>query len=75
MTVGGSQYYCLIFFHKIISGAELKFNHLIEDIQEDGDRYVVKTQHGVTETFDCVILTMPVPQILKLQGIVQKTIG
>lgn len=53
------------------SGADVKFNHLIKEIQEDNGQWAVKTEDGTSQMFDCVVLTMPVPQILQLQGTVQ----
>ena len=35
----------------------------------------VTTDKGVSDLFDAVVLTMPVPQILQLQGDIQKMIG
>lgn len=40
-----------------------------------GGKWSVKTQSGTQDTFDAVILTMPVPQILALSGTVKEIIS
>lgn len=40
-----------------------------------GGKWNVKTQSGTEDTFDAVVLTMPVPQILALSGTVKEIIS
>uniref|UniRef100_A0A1B6CIQ7 Amine oxidase domain-containing protein n=1 Tax=Clastoptera arizonana TaxID=38151 RepID=A0A1B6CIQ7_9HEMI len=44
------------------------FNHHINSISKLGKKWVVTTTLGTKDEFDIVILTMPIPQILQLQG-------
>ncbi|KAJ8264388.1 hypothetical protein GJAV_G00148580 [Gymnothorax javanicus] len=50
------------------SGAEVLFEHHVTHIHQQGAEWVVRRKDGAAERFDAVILTMPVPQILQLQG-------
>lgn len=47
---------------------EICFEHHINSISKQGNKWLVKTTSGVEGEFDIVILTMPVPQILQLKG-------
>lgn len=57
------------------SDAELKFDHLIKRVDIEGDKIKLTSETGVTEECDAVVLTMPVPQILQLQGSIKDLIG
>lgn len=50
------------------SGAEVCFDHHVTHIYRRGVAWEVHRKGGATEQFDVVVLTMPVPQILQLQG-------
>ncbi|XP_055360212.1 renalase isoform X2 [Betta splendens] len=50
------------------SGADLFFEHHVTALFRRGASWEVQKKVGDSETFDAVILTMPVPQILQLQG-------
>ncbi|XP_018544277.1 renalase [Lates calcarifer] len=50
------------------SGAELFFEHHVTGLYRRGASWEVQRKAGSSETFDAVVLTMPVPQILQLQG-------
>lgn len=50
------------------SGADLFFEHHVTGLYRRGASWEVQRRSGSSETFDAVILTMPVPQILQLQG-------
>ncbi|XP_062234439.1 renalase [Platichthys flesus] len=50
------------------SGADLLFDHHVTGLYRSGASWEVERKAGASETFDAVILTMPVPQILQLQG-------
>ncbi|CAB1429397.1 unnamed protein product, partial [Pleuronectes platessa] len=50
------------------SGADLFFEHHVTGLYRSGASWEVERKAGASETFDAVILTMPVPQILQLQG-------
>ncbi|KAG9345993.1 hypothetical protein JZ751_007808 [Albula glossodonta] len=52
------------------SGAEVLFEHHVTHIHQKGAGWEVHWRGGVAEQFDAVVLTMPVPQILQLQGVV-----
>ncbi|XP_027132878.1 renalase isoform X2 [Larimichthys crocea] len=53
------------------SGADLFFEHHVTGLYRHGASWEVQRTAGGSETFDAVVLTMPVPQILKLQGDLQ----
>lgn len=53
------------------SGADLFFEHHVTSLYRRGASWEVQRTSGGSETFDVVVLTMPVPQILKLQGDLQ----
>uniref|UniRef100_A0A2R8MCF2 Renalase, FAD dependent amine oxidase n=1 Tax=Callithrix jacchus TaxID=9483 RepID=A0A2R8MCF2_CALJA len=50
------------------SGAEVYFRHCVTQINLRNDKWEVSKQTGSPEQFDLIVLTMPVPQILQLQG-------
>ncbi|KAJ8366173.1 hypothetical protein SKAU_G00150040 [Synaphobranchus kaupii] len=50
------------------SGAEVLFEHCVTHIHQKGAGWEVRRTGGAAEEFDTVVLTMPVPQILQLQG-------
>jgi len=51
------------------SGVELNFQRRISEIyKEEEKRWRVKTECGLEDVFDAVVLTMPVPQLLALGG-------
>jgi len=54
----------------------IQYNQTIESISltEDGQSWFVSTREGASGTFDGVVLTMPVPQILQLKGDVRDSI-
>lgn len=49
-------------------GADLFFEHHVTGLYRRGASWEVQRKTGDSETFDAVVLTMPVPQILQLQG-------
>lgn len=50
------------------SGADLFLEHHVTGLYRRGASWEVEKKAGGSETFDAVVLTMPVPQILQLQG-------
>ncbi|XP_068807225.1 renalase isoform X2 [Struthio camelus] len=50
------------------SGADVFYEHHVTEISLRGGKWEVSRKMGLPEQFDIVILTMPVPQILQLQG-------
>uniref|UniRef100_A0A3P8XE99 Amine oxidase domain-containing protein n=1 Tax=Esox lucius TaxID=8010 RepID=A0A3P8XE99_ESOLU len=50
------------------SGAEVLFDHHVTHIYRKGSSWEVSPKGRAPEQFDAVVLTMPVPQILQLQG-------
>lgn len=63
-------------FLKKATDTDVQFNQTIESISltEDGKSWRVSTKEGATGTYDGVVLTMPVPQILQLKGDIRQTI-
>lgn len=49
--------------------------YLVRDVSMVTDKVKVTTDQGHTEQFDAVVITMPVPQILQLQGDIEKLIA
>jgi len=54
------------FFKK--SGVDVQFNRRISEVTESGRQWIVKSECGLSDVFDIVLLTLPVPQLLALQG-------
>ncbi|XP_044515165.1 renalase [Gracilinanus agilis] len=50
------------------SGVEVSFGHYVTEIYLKDDKWEVCKEAGDSEQFDIIILTMPIPQILQLQG-------
>ncbi|XP_077730971.1 renalase isoform X8 [Canis aureus] len=50
------------------SGADVCFGHRVTRVDLRDDRWEVSTETGRPERFDLVVLTMPAPRILQLQG-------
>lgn len=50
------------------AGAEVFFGHQITHVYRRGLCWEVHRKEGSPEQFDVVVLTMPIPQILQLQG-------
>ncbi|XP_072485065.1 renalase isoform X3 [Notamacropus eugenii] len=57
------------------SGVEVSYGHCVTEIYLKEDKWEVHKEVGGSEQFDIIILTMPVPQILQLQGDVQNLIS
>lgn len=51
-----------------VSGADLFFDRHVTGLYRHGASWKVQKKTGGSETFDAVVLTMPVPQILQLEG-------
>ncbi|XP_004607555.2 renalase isoform X2 [Sorex araneus] len=50
------------------SGAEIYFSYCVTQINLRNGKWEVSKETGPSEQFDAVVLTIPVPQILQLQG-------
>uniref|UniRef100_A0A8C7C3E4 Renalase, FAD dependent amine oxidase n=1 Tax=Neovison vison TaxID=452646 RepID=A0A8C7C3E4_NEOVI len=50
------------------SGADVCFRHRVTQVNLRNDKWEVSKDTGPPEQFDIVVLTMPVPRILQLQG-------
>lgn len=50
------------------SGASVSFNKHVSSVAQEADLYKVETKDGTIETFNVVISTMPIPQLLALPG-------
>ena len=57
------------------SGAEMHFGRRISEINQQNTKWLVKTECGLEDLFDMVVLTMPAPQILALNGDVRNLIN
>ncbi|XP_004369960.1 renalase [Trichechus manatus latirostris] len=57
------------------SGAEVCFRRCVTQINLRNDKWEVSWETGSPEQFDFVVLTMPVPEILQLQGDIQNLIS
>lgn len=57
------------------AGAEVFYNRHVTHIHRKGTGWEVCPKEGAPERFDVVVLTMPVPQILQLQGDVGSLMG
>ena len=55
--------------------AKVAREHLVSDVSITAGKVKVTTDKGISDLFDAVVLTMPVPQILQLQGDIQALIG
>ena len=54
----------------------VSYNRAVTDVSERGAHWQVTDDRAASsETFDCVVLTMPVPQVLGLSGSIQDVIG
>lgn len=56
------------------SGATVEYNKQIVNCDLEDGRWVIKSADGTTFTSDGLILTMPVPQILNLNGTIKSVI-
>ncbi|XP_075389854.1 renalase [Tenrec ecaudatus] len=57
------------------SGAEVYFKHCVTQINLRNEKWEVSRETGSPEQFDLVVLTMPAPQILQLQGDIKNLIS
>ncbi|KAK2169433.1 hypothetical protein LSH36_10g12015 [Paralvinella palmiformis] len=64
--------YSVIEYYLKKAEARLEMKHHLKEIHQENSHYVVKTSDGTIKAFDGVILTMPVPDILQLEGIIPK---
>lgn len=62
-------------FIAYFTGADTKYSAQVTQLQVDNDKWQVTTDTGSSDTFDGVILTIPVPQILQLQGSISNILG
>eukprot|EP00092_Neocalanus_flemingeri_P003353 GFUD01003591.1.p1 GENE.GFUD01003591.1~~GFUD01003591.1.p1 ORF type:complete len:352 (-),score=66.80 GFUD01003591.1:160-1215(-) len=61
------------FFKK--SGVDVQFNRRIMEVTQSGSKWLVKTECGKEDFFDMVLLTLPIPQLLGLNGDVKTLIN
>ena len=57
------------------TGVSVSKSELVRDVSVNDGKATVTSDQGHTETVDAVVLTLPVPQILQLQGSIQQLIG
>lgn len=60
--------HCQLLPPRLQAGAEVLFEHHVTGVRRKGAGWEVQRKDGPAEAFDAVVLTMPVPQILQLQG-------
>ena len=55
----------------------MEYNHQIVKVEQGAEAgsLTVTDTSGISASFQAVVLTMPVPQILQLKGAVQKSLG
>eukprot|EP00039_Didymoeca_costata_P008396 m.111613 g.111613 ORF g.111613 m.111613 type:complete len:361 (-) comp14064_c0_seq3:965-2047(-) len=59
-----------------LKDSEIMYSQTVTSISKsNSNQWEVKTEAGHVSMFDCVVLTMPTPQILNLSGDIQKTIA
>ena len=58
-----------------ITGAETCYDTVLSELSIQADKIIATTSNHQTEQFDCVILTMPVPHLLQLQGDIVQLLG
>jgi len=63
---GGVSHIVKYFFKK--SGVDVQFGKKISEVTESGSKWLVKTECGAEDLFDMVLMTLPVPQLLALNG-------
>lgn len=59
---------------EFLTADDLQFNRHVTSVTQNGNKFDVETKDGCRDTFDVVVLTMPVPQILQLDGCVKSTL-
>ncbi|XP_051838613.1 renalase [Antechinus flavipes] len=57
------------------SGVEVSYGHRVTEIYLKDGKWEVHRDMGGSELFDIIILTMPIPQILQLQGDIKNLIS
>uniref|UniRef100_S4RBD0 Amine oxidase domain-containing protein n=1 Tax=Petromyzon marinus TaxID=7757 RepID=S4RBD0_PETMA len=57
--------------HCVLAGAEVLYNHHVQRVHLGDGVVTVENRDGSSACFDALILTMPIPQILQLQGNLQ----
>ncbi|XP_064118040.1 renalase-like isoform X1 [Macrobrachium nipponense] len=53
---------------------DVRYGHHVNRIDLSGNKWNVETKEGAADTFDAVVLTMPVPQLFGLAGTVKDTL-
>ena len=63
--------------HFLFPGANVEYNHQIIKVEQGAEAgsLTVTDTSGASASFQAVVLTMPVPQILQLKGVIQKSLG
>ena len=57
------------------SGAEVQFGRRVAEISELNSKWSVRTECGLEEIFDLVVVTVPTPQLLALRGDISQIIN
>jgi len=60
--------------HTVV-GAKISFDTALSDLSIHADKFTATSSGLQTDQFDCVILTMPVPQLLQLHGDIVQLLG
>jgi len=59
----------------VVAGAKICYDTVLSDLSIHANRFVVTSSDLQTDQFDCVVLTMPVPQLLQLRGDIVHLLG
>jgi len=59
----------------VVTGAETCCSTELRELSMKADKFIATTSNLQTEQFDCVILTVPVPQLLQLHGDIVQLLG
>jgi len=59
----------------VVAGAKICYDTVLSDLSIHANRFVVTSLDLQTDQFDCVVLTMPVPQLLQLRGDIVHLLG
>ena len=58
-----------------ITGSAIHLNRRASSICLEGGSWKISSENGESGTFDAVVLTIPVPQILQLEGDIKNILG
>lgn len=59
----------------IVTGAKICYGSMLSDLSIRTDRFIATSSGLQKDEFDCVVLTMPIPQLLQLRGDIVQLLG